>query len=67
MAIKLNPKELIDDLVAMGYTRTLAVIMAREESARRHKTTTVNEVKSTNDYNMSRRGLYSLHNLSRPL
>lgn len=62
MAIKWNPKEYIDDLVAMGYTRHLAVIMAKEESVKRHKADPSN-VKATNDYNLSRRGMYPVREM----
>lgn len=53
MAIKFNPMEYIQDLVDMGYTRHLAVIMAKEESAKRHKQDK-NQIKADNDYLMDR-------------
>jgi len=53
VAIKFNPKELIDDLVAMGYTKHLAVIMAKEESAKRHKNDK-EQIAADNNYRMNR-------------
>ena len=59
MALKFNPKEKLDDLIAEGYTRTLALLMVKEEAKRRHQTER-EDVKQDNDYRMSRHGLHPL-------
>lgn len=57
MALKFNPKEKLDDLIAEGYTRTLALLMVKEEAKRRRQTE-CKDAQHINDYHTSRHGLH---------
>jgi len=57
MTIRINPKELLNDLIATGMTREEAMEEVKAEAAKRRKHK-LNDVRSLNDYNLGKRGIY---------
>ena len=53
MSIRFNMQELIDDLMAEGFTRSAAVAKAKKENKKRQKRTLIN-IRARNDSLMER-------------